>query len=186
MTLLILGLALWSVGHLVKPVAPGFRADLDARFGNGPARGIFAVLLLLSVVLMVLGYRAAPYVGLWSSPSWAVHLNNLLMVVAVLAFAASHSKSRARRWFRHPMLLSVVLWAIAHLLVNGDLASLILFGGLGAWAVASMAALNARDGPWTPPTTGTRAGDIRLVLISAVVFVVIAAIHTWLGYPPFR
>ncbi|MBP7001214.1 NnrU family protein [Amaricoccus sp.] len=186
MTLLVLGVALWWAAHLVKGVAPGLRADLDARLGPAAARGAFAVALLVSVVLMVIGFRRAEYVGLWASPDWTVHLNNLLMVIAVLAFATAHSKSRARAWLRHPMLLGLVLWAVAHLLVNGDLASLVLFGGLGVWSLVEMAVINRRDGPWIPPATGTRAGDVRLVVISAIVFVVIVAVHTWLGYPPFR
>lgn len=185
MIVLVLGVVLWSAAHLVKAVAPGCRAGVADRLGAGPARGVFAVLIVLSVVLMVTGYRGAPFVGLWAAPSWGLHLNHLLMVAAVLAVGTSHSKSRARAWFRHPMLLGVVLWAIAHLLVNGDLASLVLFGGIGVWALVEMATINSRDGPWTPPAGGTRAGDIRLVVISAVAFVVIAAVHAWLGYPPF-
>ncbi|MBP7240694.1 NnrU family protein [Amaricoccus sp.] len=183
MTLLILGVALWWGAHLVKALAPGLRAGIADRLGAGPSRGLFAALIALSVVLMVVGFRAAPVVELWASPPWTRHVNNLLMAIAVLAFATSHSKSRARAWFRHPMLLGVLLWAAAHLLVNGDLGSVVLFGALGVWALVEMAAINARDGDWVRPTGGTLAGDIRLVAISAVVFVVIAAVHAWLGYP---
>lgn len=186
MTLLLLGILLWWAAHMVKPLAPEWRASLDARLGAGPATGAFGAVIALAVVLMVIGFRRAPYVELWSSPGWALHVNNLLMVIAVLAFATSHSRSRARAWFRHPMLLAVTLWSVAHLLVNGDAASLLLFGSMGVWSLVEMAAINRRDGPWTPPATGTAKGDIRLVLISAVVFVVIVAVHTWLGYPPFR
>lgn len=185
MILLVLGVALWWAAHLVRTVAPGLRAGLDARLGTGPARGLFAAAIALAVLLMVIGYRGADFVTLWTPPLWTYHLNNLLMVAAVLLFAVSHSKSRAKGWMRHPMLLAVIVWAVAHLLVNGDLASLVLFGGLGVWAPVQMAAINARDGAWVRPTGGSRAGDIRLVLISAVVFVVIVAVHTWLGYPPF-
>lgn len=186
MTFLCLGLLLWTGAHMVGTASPALRARLADRLGAGPARGAFAVAILLSVALMAIGYRAAPYVALWTPPAWAVHVNNLLMVAAVFLFAASHSKSRARAWMRHPQLAAAVLWAVAHLMVNGDLASLILFGGIGAWALASMAAINRRDGPWTRPTAGTAKGDVRLVLTSAVMFAVIVAVHTWLGYPPFR
>ncbi len=101
MTLLILGVALWWGAHLVKALAPGLRAGIADRLGAGPSRGLFAALIALSVVLMVVGFRAAPVVELWASPPWTRHVNNLLMAIAVLAFATSHSKSRARAWFRH-------------------------------------------------------------------------------------
>ncbi len=81
---------------------------------------------------MIVGYRAAPFAAVWTPPAWTVHLNNLLMLVAVAVFGMGMSKGRARAWLRHPMLTAVVIWAVAHLLVNGDLASILMFGGLGA------------------------------------------------------
>ncbi len=185
MTWLVLGVALWVGAHLFKSMAPAARSALDARLGAGPARGVFAAAIGLGLVLMILGYRAAPYVGLWTPPAWGIHLNNLLMLVAVFLFALSHSRGTLRGRLRHPMLLSVMVWAVAHLLVNGDLASLILFGGLGLWAFADRLAINAANPAWTPKAPGTTAGDIRWVVISLVVFGLAAAIHTWLGYYPF-
>ncbi len=107
------------------------------------------------------------------------------MIVAVLLLGLGHSKSRLRGALRNPMLTAAVVWAFAHLLVNGDQASLVMFGWLGLWAIADIALID-RDPAWVRPTGGTVAGDVRWVLISAVVFVVIVGIHTWLGYPPFR
>ena len=86
-------------------------------------------------MLIIIGFRRAPVVPVYDPPPWAIHLNNLLMVVAVLLLGLGHSKSRARGWLRHPMLTAVVVWAVAHLLVNGDQASLVMFGWLGLWAV---------------------------------------------------
>jgi uncharacterized membrane protein len=79
----------------------------------------------------------------------------------------------------------VLVWAIAHLLVNGDNASLVLFGWLGLWSIAEMVAINAREPAWTRPAPGTTAGDVRWVIVTLVVFAVIATIHTLLGYWPF-
>lgn len=185
MTWLVLGLALWVGAHLFKSLAPEARAALGARLGEGPARGLMAGAIGLGLLLMILGYRSADYVGLWTPPRWTYHLNNLLMLVAVFVFALSHSRGRGRAWLRHPMLIAVMIWAAAHLLVNGDLASLVLFGGLGLWAFADRLAINARTPDWTPKAPGTPAGDARWVGISLVVFALAAAIHTWLGYPPF-
>jgi uncharacterized membrane protein len=83
------------------------------------------------------------------------------------------------------MLTAVVVWALAHLLVNGDLASLVMFGWLGVWAILDIMLIGAREPNWVRPTGGTVAGDVRWVVISAVVFAVIVTVHTLLGYPPF-
>ncbi|MEO0912986.1 MAG: NnrU family protein, partial [Pseudomonadota bacterium] len=127
MVLLIAGMVLWWGAHVFKRLAPEARAGLQARMGDG-SKGVFALLILLSVVLMVLGYRAADFVAVYTPPGWATHLNNLLMFGAIALFGMGNSKGRARSWFRHPMLMGLATWAVAHLLVNGDLASLVLFG----------------------------------------------------------
>ncbi|HRO10777.1 MAG TPA: NnrU family protein, partial [Amaricoccus sp.] len=94
-------------------------------------------------------------------------------------------KGVARTWMRHPMLTAVLIWAVAHLLVNGDRASLVLFGWLGLWAIAEMLLIGAREPAWVRPGPGTTAGTVRWVVISVVLFAVITAIHGWLGYWPF-
>ncbi|HUF88157.1 MAG TPA: NnrU family protein [Thermohalobaculum sp.] len=177
MTVLILGLALWSAGHLFPIYAPDRRAAAIARLGAGPYKALFALVALGAIVLMVVGYRQAAFVNLWFPPAWTVHLNNLLMLVAVFLVGAKHARSSARHYVRHPMLLGVVLWAVAHLAVNGDLASLVLFGGLGAWAVVAMLGANARGGAWVRPPKGDTPGLIRHLAITLVVFAVILGIH---------
>jgi uncharacterized membrane protein len=185
MTLLILGILLWIGAHAFVRLAPGARADLNARLGEGPAKGVVAAAIAIGLVLMVIGYRAAPFVAVYDPPGWTIHLNNLMMLAAVALVGMGMSKGRARSWLRHPMLTGVIVWAVAHLLVNGDLASLVLFGGLGIWAVASIVMINAGTAPWQRPAPGPVSGDIRLAVITLAVFAVIAGIHTWLGYWPF-
>jgi uncharacterized membrane protein len=185
MTLLVLGLILWTVAHLFKRVAPAARGTLAESVGAGPSQGIMAALILASVVLMVIGYRGAAVVPVYGPPSWGIHVNNLAMLFAVALMGAGRSKGHARAWLRHPMLTGVIVWALAHLLVNGDVASLVLFGWLGAWAVASILVINARDPVWVRPEPGPLSGDVRLVIITLVIYAVIATVHTWLGYFPF-
>lgn len=180
MTLLILGVLLWTGAHFFKRLAPGLRAAM----GNA-GKGVVAVLSLGAIVLMVIGYGQAPVMTLWDMGGWAVHLNNLLMLVAVALLGLGNSKSRLRGKLRHPMLAGVLVWVVAHLLVNGELASLILFGGLGLWAVISMVLISREDPAPEPFTGGSVAGDIRLAVISAVLFGVITGIHIWLGPWPF-
>ncbi len=185
MTILILGLLLWWASHLFPIVARPRRDALVARMGEGPYKGVFSLVSLGALALMIFGYQGAGYEDVWFPPDWTRHVNNLLMLIAVGLFAASHSKGNARRVVRHPMLLSVVVWAVAHLLVNGDLASLVLFGGLGAWAVVAIFAANARDGEWVKPAPAPQKKDVILIVITLVVYGVIAGIHTWLGHPVF-
>ena len=175
MTWLILGLALWVFFHLFKRLMPAARAKL-----GDPGKGLVAVGSLAGIVLMVIGYRQADLTPLWYFP-WAIHLNNLLMVIAIVLLGVGNSKSRLRGKMRHPMLAAAVLWAIAHLLVNGDVPSLVLFGGLGLWAIASMMLINRSEPAPEPYSEGTVQGDIRLAVISLVVFVVIVLIHMWFG-----
>ena len=108
------------------------------------------------------------------------------MLIAVFLVGAKDAKSGAKHYIRHPMLAGVKVWALAHLLVNGDLAAMILFGGMLLWAVVAMIGSNRRDGAWERPGKGDRAGLVRHVVITVVVFVVIVAIHgPLLGVSPF-
>lgn len=185
MVWLVIGLALWCGFHLMKRIAPALHDRLEAKAGPKGARGLVAAGIGLGLLLIIVGFRSAPFIPVYTPPAWTVHLNNLLMLGAVGLYGASHSKGRIGSLFRHPMLLGTATWAGAHLLVNGDLASLLLFGVMLVWAVGSIALINAQDGPWVRPAPGPVKKDIILAVITIVVFGVIVAIHTWLGYPPF-
>jgi uncharacterized membrane protein len=179
MTLLILGLILWSGAHYFKRLAPGLREPMGDK-----GMALVAVAVLGSLVLMVLGYRQAEVIPIWYPPTWTVHLNNLLMVIAIFVYGMSATTGRLRGKMRHPQLTAVKIWAVAHLLVNGDLASIVLFGGMLAWAVGSVILIN-RSTPWVRPEPGPAKKDIVLVVITVVMFVVITGIHAWLGVWPF-
>ncbi|MDX5358840.1 MAG: NnrU family protein [Rhodobacterales bacterium] len=179
MTLLILGLALWWGAHLFKRVAPAARAGM-----GGQGRAMVTALLLVSLVLMVIGYRAADGAFWWGRSPALVGINNLLMLVSVYLFAASGMKTAVARRLRHPMLWGVVLWMLAHLLVNGDAPSLVLFGGIGLWALVEMVVIN-RAGPWTPPVGKGPKMEIFAVLGTVIVYGAISGAHYLLGYPAF-
>ena len=179
MVYLVLGLILWTAAHLFKRVAPEARAAI----GNA-GKGVVAAAVLGALVLMVVGYQRADFVNLWFPPAWTVHLNNLLMLVSVFVYGMSATKGRLRGRLRHPQLTAVKIWAVAHLLVNGDLASLVLFGGLLAWAVVEVIVIN-RSEVWVRPEPGPARKDAVLLAITVVMFAVITGIHTWLGVWPF-
>ncbi|QYK43456.1 MAG: NnrU family protein [Paracoccaceae bacterium] len=180
MLVLILGVALWAGAHLWKRLAPGSRAAWGEK-GKGPV----TLALLGSVVLMVVGYRGAEPVQLWYPPAFLTHVNNLLMLVAFYLFAASGMKTLVTRAVRHPQLTGFKTWAVAHLLVNGDLASVILFGGLLAWAVVSVILINRAQPAWEKPDQSSLGKEIGAGVGAVVVTGGVALIHIWLGYWPF-
>lgn len=179
MAVLILGLLLWVGSHLFKRVAPKARASMGDR-----GKAMVAGLSLIAIVLMVLGFRSAEVVQLYHTPTWALHLNNTLMVVAIFLLGVSGTKGLLVDKMRHPMLTGVLVWAVAHLMVNGDQASVVLFGGLAIWAVVEMVLIN-RAGRWVLPAKGTLAGDAKNLAATVLLYAVITGIHYWLGHNPF-
>ncbi|MGL5011385.1 MAG: NnrU family protein [Paracoccaceae bacterium] len=183
MTLLILGLALWCAAHLFKRLAPAPRAKL----GNA-GKGLVALALVASIVLMVIGYRSAEGAFFWGRSPALVGINNLLMLIAFYIYAVGGPKG-PRIWIgtklRHPQLTGFSIWAVAHLLVTGDVPSFVLFGDLLIWALAEMAIINAQDGPWTPPPRAPRRQEFTYAAASIVVTALVMGIHYWLGVQPW-
>ncbi len=180
MILLILGLALWAGAHLFKRLAPERRAAMGVK-GRGPV----ALAILAGLVLMVLGYRMADGAFYWGRSPAMVGINNLLMLLSIYLFAVSGAKTALARRMRHPMLGAVKLWALAHLLVNGDVPSFVLFGGMLAWAVVEVILINRSERDWTPPPVAPRRKEITAIIASVIVYAAIAAAHYALGYPTF-
>ncbi|OYU18964.1 MAG: hypothetical protein CFE34_07780 [Rhodobacteraceae bacterium PARR1] len=180
MTLLILGLVLWTAAHLFKRIAP------DARAGMGERGKLVAtVLILLSIVLMYYGYKSADGPVWWPRNSALVGINNLLMLLAFYLYAASGMKTAITRRIRHPQLTAVKVWALAHLLVNGDLPSFVLFGGILAWAVASVILINRAEPVWTRPAPQPVWKEGAAIVGALVVTGLVMGLHNWLGYQPW-
>ncbi|NSX53635.1 NnrU family protein [Parasulfitobacter algicola] len=180
---LIIGILGWFVVHLFKRWFP----DARAKLGN-PGKGFVALGVIVSLVLIVVGYRGVDYIPVWQPPFFLTHLNNLLMLLAFYTYGASAAKG-AKVWLgtkiRHPQLTGVKIWATAHLLVNGDLAAIILFGSMLAWAVISVITINKAEGPWQRPERAPIKKEIVLIGITIVLFTIVALIHNWLGVYPF-
>ncbi|MBL4613916.1 MAG: NnrU family protein [Magnetovibrio sp.] len=190
MEMLIAGVALWSLAHFIPTLGQGLKQALVARIGAQPYRGVVALLVMSSLGLIYMGWTTTDPVGVYEPPGWAVHANNTLMLVAVYLLVSSHITTRVRHWVRHPMLLGMTLWGIAHLLANGDQRSLAVFGGLTIWAVADIFLINARDG------ISDGARDVKSVksglkneafaIVATLVGVgVIGFLHNLAGVSPF-
>ena len=181
--LLAVGVLLWTAAHYFKRFMPAQRAKL-----GDPGKGLVALAIVASIVIMYFGYGNAEFIPVWNTPGWTVHLNNVLMILALWVYGSSAAKG-GKVWpankIRHPQLTGFKIWAAAHLLVNGDLASIILFGGLLAWAVGSVILINRAEPAWEPPGNAAKAAHIRLAVVTLVLYGVIAAIHVWLGVWPF-
>jgi uncharacterized membrane protein len=103
-----------------------------------------------------------------------------LVLLALYLFVASAQPSNVKRLLRHPQLTGLAVWALAHLLSNGDNRSLVLFGGLGLWALVEMPLINRRDGVREQPEAVPMAADVRLVVIAVVAFAVLFLVHPYL------
>ncbi len=180
MAFLILGILIWWAAHLFKRLAPVQRAALGAK-----GKGLVALLLLVAVVLMIIGFRGAAYIHVWAPPAAFVYVNNALMVLALYFTSPGPRKGALFYKMRHPQLFGFSLWAVAHLLVNGDLASLLLFGSMLAWAGVEMAVINRAEPEWTPGPKGSLGKGLMFLAISILLVVVIGHIHGLIGPSPF-
>lgn len=186
MLLLILGVFLWSAAHFFQRLAPERRAKMGAK-----GKGLVALAIFASLAMMIVGYKMAAGPVFWGRNSALVGINNLLMLIAVyfLLTGEMQRKSKTVNWLRkktrHPMLNAVKTWAIAHLLVNGDLASFIMFGGLLIWATAEMILLNRVAPTEWDARKHSFSAEIKVLGATLVTLVIMMLIHYWLGYQPW-
>lgn len=148
MTTLVLGLVIFIATHSLRIFAEDWRNAMVARLGEMPWKGMVSVLSLVGFVLIVMGYGLARQqpVTLWVPPFWVSHLVSLLMLASMILLMAAYIPGNViKSRIGHPMVVSVKIWAFAHLLANGNLADLILFGSLLVWAVLSFRAARKRD-----------------------------------------
>ena len=185
MGFLILGLVLFLGVHSVRIVADGWRARMLARLGEGPWKGLYSLVSVVGLGLIVWGYglaRQQPAV-LWSPPTGMRHAAALLTLGAFVLLAAAYVPRNAiKARLHHPMVLGVKVWALAHLLANGTVADVLLFGSFLAWAVLSFRAARQRDrAQGTVYAPGTTGGTAATVLVGVAAWAAFAFWgHAWL------
>ena len=186
MLLLALGLALFLGIHLV-PTQPDLRSGLIERFGANAYKAAFSLVSLVGLVLIIAGYHKLQVMPgknpqLWTPPTAMRHIALLLMLPAMILLAAAYIPSRIRTAVKHPMLAAIKLWALAHLLSNGDLAGVLLFGGLLAYAVIDRISVKKRAalGP-LGDAKGGLTGDVAAFAVGTTLFLVLLlGGHYWL------
>lgn len=191
MIVLVVGLLLFLGPHSVRLVADDWRSRRIASMGEGRWKGLYSLVSLVGFALIVWGYglaRASQGAPLWTPPAWSRHLASLLTLLSfVLIVAAYVPRSRLRALVGHPMLLGVVLWALAHLLANGAVADLVLFGAFLAWSAVDFVASRRRDRAEGRQRRGAWGSDLTSVVVGTVAWYVFAMyLHAPLiGVRPF-
>lgn len=143
LTILLAGFLIFLAAHLVPTFVP-LRRRLVQQLGENAYKAIFSLVSLAGLVLIVIGKARAEVVAVWSSPAWGAAVAPYVMPLAFILLAGAYLPGNLGRYTCHPMLWGVTLWAAVHLLANGDLASIVLFGGFGAYALFAMVSQNRR------------------------------------------
>jgi uncharacterized membrane protein len=194
MTYLILGLTLFLAIHSVRIFADDWRTRTIARVGEGAWKGIYSLLSIAGFVLLVWGYGQARIAGigsmvLYDPPVFTRHIAGLLMLVSLVLIAAAYVPgNHIKAALGHPMLLGIKLWAVAHLLANGRLADVILFGAFLAWAVVDFIAARRRDrvAHTVYPVGQTMRTALTVAAGAGAWVALVLGLHLWLiGVPPF-
>lgn len=173
MTLLVIGIVVMIGIHLV-PAFPDVRDRLIGQLGQNGYRLLFSVVSTLGLVLLVYGFAKAPVVQIWSPPYWTRYVALVLMLPVFVLLIAAYLPGEIKAKVKHPFLVAIKTWALAHLIANGDLASIILFGAFLAYAVFDRIALKRRPatGLVMPPEAGPKRNDVIAVAGGLVLYLV--------------
>jgi len=184
--ILIVGLLMFLSVHSVRIFAPEMRTRMIDKYGENLYKGGYSVKSLIGVALIVWGYGLAREAGppvLYAPPFWMQHVLYLLMLPVFIFFFASYLPGKIKAVLKHPQLVAVKLWAVAHLLANGDLASVLLFGSFLAWAVMSRISAKKRaraEGAMPAGDVAFGRNDIMLISVGLVLYVGFVLVgHQW-------
>ena len=177
MALLGFGVVLWAFVHLIPTIEQPLKQRLENRFGQNGYKGLFSVAIVTAIVCIVFGWRSSPQDYLYVLPPWSRSVGMGLMLVSFILMGAANYPTAIKRFLRHPMLTGVVLWSVSHLLTNGTTRALILFGGIGLWALIEIPLINRREGAYEKPASPGLFRELRGVVISLVIFVAVVYLH---------
>ena len=184
MIVLALGVILTSLLHLVAAV-PSLKTTLKARVGEKTYGPVFGIASLLGPAIVVFGWRMAEFIPVYDPPGWGRHANFVLTLMAFICLGIFIFRGSLRQRLRFPLAIGVMFWACGHLLANGDLASLILFGGFLVYGAAHYAIASLND---VRPSPEVRGGhDLLAILTGIALYGVMAQLHgAIIGVPVFQ
>ena len=175
MTLLVLGILLFAGVHLIPALAPDIKSAWRGKLGEGGYKGSFSLLLLTSIVLIVIGWKSADPVAIYMPISQLRQPGIALTMIAIGLLVVGSRNSRIRQGVRHPQLTGVLIWALAHLVMNGDSRSVVLFSAMAIWSFVEIVNISKREGRWEKaeiPSIGSEVitAIITIVLVTGLVF----------------
>ncbi len=181
---LLAGMAIFLGIHSTAIVAPAWRDQMAARLGEQPWKGLYGVISIAGFILMVWGYGQAKLEPMlvYSPPNWLRHIAAILMVPVFPLLLSTYFPGRIKAAAQHPMLTATKLWAVAHLLANGMLPDILLFGGFLAWAVADRISLKRRPIRLVKALPERRFNDLIVVVAGFALYVWFVA---WAHYRLF-
>jgi len=174
---LLIGVVIFALVHLYPAACGERRQLLIKKIGVGPYKGLFSVATLGALFMIIFGWRNSDITNIYTPPEWGRLAVVVLMYPALFLFISASMSGNVKRIIRHPQLSAVALWGFAHILANGESRSVFLFGLFIAWALVEMIFLNRRDGEWQKPSPLPWFQDIKIVLISLVIYVGLMSGH---------
>ncbi|WOJ96055.1 NnrU family protein [Congregibacter brevis] len=165
-------------------LAPSKVSAAKEKMGENGIKSLITVFTVAGMVLIVLGWRGSESTWLYTTPSSIRGAATGLVVLALYLFVVSNRPSAIKRFIRHPQLSGVLVWAVAHLLLNGDSRSLLLFGGMGLWAILEILLINRRDPAPAKPSAPGLISEMITVAITLAVAALIVWAHPWLAGVP--
>jgi uncharacterized membrane protein len=180
MTMLIIGIVIWSLIHFIPTAANDIRASLVESIGPSVYKIVFVLVSIGSLMFVIVGWNVASIEPLYTLPQWGPYVTIAFMLVAFVMIFAPYLENSISHFVRHPQLLGVALWGVGHLFYNGEARSVVLFGGFAIWALVQTLLLNRRDGPWERPDLASFAFNVRLLLTGAGFYAMFMYTHEWI------
>ncbi len=188
MSYLLAGLVLFFGAHFISILAPAWRDRMVKNMGDWPWKGFYSVISIAGFVLMLWGYGLARQepITLYTAPLWMRHVTALLMLPVFPLLLAAYLPGRIKTATKHPMLAATKIWALAHLLVNGALGDVLLFGSFLAWAIVDRISLKVRPPRAIPGAPPSKINDVIAVVLGLILYVAFVKwLHVrWIGVAP--
>jgi uncharacterized membrane protein len=183
MTKLVFGVLLWCAVHLFPGLAAGVRKRIVDRLGEYPYKGIFTLLMLVSLYFIITGWQSMTPVEpdvldlIYTPPEWSVIACGVLVLAGFILFLAPYPPNNFKRVMRHPQLVGFICWGAGHLVAVGTARAIVLFGVLTLWALIEIPVINRRDGAWVKPEKASHRNDLALVLFGVLAYMLFLYTH---------